>query len=92
LHGPATFLLLRFGPLDLLEDASAPLLLEQQQHSLAWSADAQALLQQRGSEQDFQRAAEAALQAAQAVRLHAGSWWQVWMLQAYQCPLSRFEA
>jgi hypothetical protein len=61
----------RFGPLDLIEDPSAPLLLEQQQHSLTWTADAQALLQQHTGEQGFQQAAEAALQAAQAVSMHA---------------------
>lgn len=64
--GLAQLLPARFGPLDLLEDPSAPLLLEQQQHSLAWTAAAQEVLQQRGNDQGFQRAAEAALQAARA--------------------------
>jgi hypothetical protein len=57
----------RFGPLDLLEDPSAPLLLEQQQHSLSWTSDAQAVLQQRAGDSVFTQAAEAALRAAQAV-------------------------
>jgi hypothetical protein len=59
----------RFGPLDLLEDPSAPLLLEQQQHSLSWTSDAQAVLQQRADDSVFTQAAEAALRAAQAVRI-----------------------
>jgi hypothetical protein len=65
---PPTTPACRFGPLDLLEDPSAPLLLEQQQHSLTWTSDAQAVLQQRTGDKAFAQAAEAALQAAQTVR------------------------
>jgi len=57
----------RFGPLDLLEDPSAPLLLEQQHHSISWTSSAQQLLQQRLSDASFQQAADAALAAARAV-------------------------
>lgn len=57
----------RFGPLDLLEDASVPLLLEQQSHALSWAPAAQAALQQRAGDEQFQRAAAAALAAAQDV-------------------------
>eukprot|EP00879_Flechtneria_rotunda_P021481 GHRR01022638.1.p1 GENE.GHRR01022638.1~~GHRR01022638.1.p1 ORF type:complete len:295 (+),score=84.05 GHRR01022638.1:578-1462(+) len=55
----------RFGPLDLLEDPSTPLLLQQQNHALAWSSTAQHTLQQRSQDAEFQQAAEAALAAAQ---------------------------
>lgn len=58
----------RFGPLDLLEDPTAPLLLEQQQHHLTWSSRAQAVLQGRAGHAAFQQAASAALSAAQLVR------------------------
>lgn len=68
-HDPRSYLLgmLRFGPLDLLEDLTAPLLLEQQQHNLAWTPAAQVLLQQREADAAFQQAAHAALSAAQSV-------------------------
>jgi hypothetical protein len=51
----------------LLEHPSAPLLLEQQHHSISWTSSAQQLLQQRLSDASFQQAADAALAAARAV-------------------------
>lgn len=56
----------RFGPLDLLEDVSAPLLLEPQDNRLKWAASAQRELLRAGrGDGALGRAAEAAFEAAQ---------------------------
>lgn len=60
----------RFGPSDLLgetQGARVPLLLEPQQHRLAWSSSSLEALQQRAADTVFQQAAQAALQAAHKV-------------------------
>ncbi|KAF8066324.1 CDA1 [Scenedesmus sp. PABB004] len=56
----------RFGPLDLLEDPSAPLLLEEQRHALAWAPAAADALAARRGDAAFVAAADAALAAAQS--------------------------
>jgi hypothetical protein len=58
----------RFGPLDLLnDDTPPPLLLQPQQHSLAWAGSSKATLAQRAGDAAFVAAAEAALKAAHTV-------------------------
>jgi cytidine deaminase len=57
----------RFGPLDLLEPGSAPLLLERQSNALSWHPSAARKLGQRAGDALFARAAEAALEAARRV-------------------------
>ncbi|KIY93496.1 cytidine deaminase [Monoraphidium neglectum] len=55
----------RFGPIDLLEPGSAPLLLEPQDNALEWGAAANRRLEERGAGDGvFARAAAAALEAA----------------------------
>ncbi|GBF94426.1 cytidine deaminase [Raphidocelis subcapitata] len=54
----------RFGPLDLLEPGSAPLLLEKQDNRLRWAPAARAAVGARAGDGAFARAAEAALEAA----------------------------
>eukprot|EP00878_Enallax_costatus_P025530 GHUV01027317.1.p1 GENE.GHUV01027317.1~~GHUV01027317.1.p1 ORF type:complete len:278 (+),score=68.48 GHUV01027317.1:337-1170(+) len=55
----------RFEPEDLLGDGDKALLLQPQHHSLKWSSEAQAVLQQRAGDAVFQQAAAAAFTAAQ---------------------------
>ncbi|KAI8466838.1 MAG: cytidine and deoxycytidylate deaminase zinc-binding region-domain-containing protein [Monoraphidium minutum] len=54
----------RFGPIDLIEPGSAPLLLEPQANRLAWAPPAARRLEERAGEAPFARAAAAALEAA----------------------------
>jgi hypothetical protein len=63
----------RFGPIDLLEPGSAPLLLEPQDNALEWGAAANRRLEERGAGDGvFARAAAAALEAARRVRARGG--------------------
>lgn len=64
----------RFGPLDLLEPGSAPLLLEEQDNQLEWALAAGRALRERAGEAAFQAAAAAALEAARRVRTCQGRW------------------
>lgn len=64
----------RFGPLDLLEPSSAPLLLERQDNQLAWAPSAARRVAARGAaEPTFAAAAAAALEAAQRVGCRPGA-------------------
>jgi hypothetical protein len=57
----------RFGPADLLNDPSIPLLLQPQQHCLRWHTTASATLAERRQEPEFSKAAAAAMEAAKNV-------------------------
>ncbi|KAK9805228.1 hypothetical protein WJX72_007282 [[Myrmecia] bisecta] len=54
----------RFGPADLLDDPSTPLLLQPQNNDLVWSREAEEALQARQGDGHFQDAAASALEQA----------------------------
>ena len=61
----------RFGPADLLDDPSTPLLLQPQRHKLSWHATAAAIMSERQQEAGFSKAAAAAFEAAENVSLES---------------------